>query len=287
MLAQGPAVVEVGRVSAVYWDGDHAAALRLAELADGAARWPGIAQPSGRRIRLLIVRDERRFDSLTGGRLPEWSVGAAYPSSGTIVLHAARGDVVQALRHELAHLALHDAVAHVPRWFDEGYAAYAAGEWNRLEALRVNWALVRRRPPALAELDRALRTGGAAQADAAYAFATTAVLLLARLGGERGLEPLITRLGTTADFDRALRETYQLTLGQFEARWQRDLRSRYGWILFATSFSVFWALVGSLMIVLAAWRRRRDRERRAALDRAVAAAQGAGDAALDAPGTPR
>jgi hypothetical protein len=170
------------------------------------------------------------------------------------------------LRHELAHLALHGAVRHVPRWFDEGYAARAAGEWDRLEALRVNWALLRGAVPSLRELDRYLLVDGSAQAGAAYALSTTAVLLLERMGGERGLEPLITALGRTIDFDQALRASYRITLGQFEEQWHKDLRRRYGWLLVVTSFSAFWAVMGVLLAVLWAWRRRRDRARRAALD---------------------
>jgi hypothetical protein len=170
------------------------------------------------------------------------------------------------LRHELAHLALHSVVRRVPRWFDEGYAARAAGEWDRLEALRVNWALLRGVRPSLAELDRHIRDGNAAEAEASYALATTALLLLERLGGERGLVPLIDAMRETTDFDLAMRETYQLTAGQFEEMWRKDLRRRYGWLLLLTSLSVFWAFVTLLLVALWARRRKRDEGRREALD---------------------
>jgi hypothetical protein len=265
-LAQGPSTVDVGRVTAVYWEEDRHAAAGLAEIADRAGPWPGIRAPGERRIRLLLAHNDERFDSLTRGRLPEWGVGAAFPAANTIVLNVSAGQPLRVLRHELAHLALHEAVRFAPRWFDEGYAARAAGEWDRLDALRLNWWMVRGRVPALVDLERRLRGHQAGEAQAAYALATSAVLLLERLGGERGLEPLITTLGTTGDFDRAMRVTYQMTLGQFEDRWQRELRQRYGWLAMLTAFTVFWA--GTAVLLLALWslRRRRDRERRAALD---------------------
>ena len=53
-------------------------------------------------------------------------------------------DLEHVLLHELAHLALHEAVSsRVPLWFDEGYATWAAGEWERLGVLELNLAVIR------------------------------------------------------------------------------------------------------------------------------------------------
>src|SRR2546422_11263701 len=76
------------------------------------------------------------LDSLTRGRLPRWSQGAAFPDAGTIVLLTVRPSdrPTVALRHELAHLALRWHVGrYVPLWFEEGYAAVAAREWRSEE----------------------------------------------------------------------------------------------------------------------------------------------------------
>ncbi len=258
-------MVRVGRVTAIYWPGAEATATALAEYADRAGPWPGIAHAPPVPIRLILASTAAQFDSLTGGRVPAWSAAVTLPASRTIVLQRS-GDVRRVLRHELAHVALHSVVRRVPRWFDEGYAARAAGEWDRLEALRVNWALLRGVLPSLDDLDRSIRRGPAAEAEASYALATTAVLLLERLGGDVGLEPLLSTLSRTTDFDLALRATHQLTLGQFEELWRRELRKRYGWLLLFTSLTVFWAFVALLLTALWARRRVRDRERRAALD---------------------
>ena len=265
LQAATPFVAHVGRVSVVYWEGSEARAVALAEMADALRSWPGIPEPADRPIRLIMTSSERQFDSLTAGRLPRWGAAATFPATRTIVLKPS-GDFHRILRHELAHLALHAVVIRVPRWFDEGYAARAAGEWDRLEALRVNWALVRGTIPSLHEVDRELQGSRAGEADVAYALATSAVLYLERLGGERGLQPLLERLGKTADFDLALRATYQITLGQFEAMWAKDLRKRYGWLLFFTSFAVFWSFVALLLVALWSRRKVRDRGRREALD---------------------
>jgi len=238
--------------------------LTLAEMADHSVAWPGIRETSSHPIRLVLAGTAARFDSLTGSRVPAWSAGVTFPATNTIVVKL-KGDPRQALRHELAHLALHSAVQRVPRWFDEGYAAVAAGEWDRLDVLRVNWALAKGDVPTFDQMDADLE-GGAARAEAAYALAASAVQFLQRIDDQRGLAPLISTLGHTADFDAALRQTHAVTLEQLEELWRRDLKRRYGWLSFLSSITIFWAGIGALLAAAWAWRRRRDRERRLALD---------------------
>ena len=254
----------MGRVSAVHWSHEKTA-IALAEYADRAGPWPGIPDPPRRPIRLVLATSDTQFDSLTRGRVPEWGAAATFPATRTIILKLSP-DHRRVLRHELAHLVLHSVVRYVPRWFDEGYATRAAGGWNQIEALRLNWVVLRGAVPTLAELDRHIRTGGAAEAEVSYALATTAVRLLERLGGERGLEPLIDALSGTGDFDLALRATFQITQGQFEVMWRRDLRKRYGWLLVFSSVTVFWAFVALLLMAVWARRRHYDSERRRSLD---------------------
>jgi Peptidase MA superfamily len=262
---QGPERADVGRVTAVFWPRNAAEALANAEFADRAATWPGITAPSEYRIRMVVAPSANVFDSITQGRLPGWGGGVAFPGTNTIVIIAGR-ESRQTLRHELAHLALRNAVPRgAPRWFEEGYASVAAGEWNRLDVLRVNWALARGRIPTLLDISRDLR-GGAARAEAGYALATTAVLLLQRMGGDRGLAPIVAALAAEGDMDRALRRAHGLTLDQFEEGWRRDLKKRYGWVLLGTSFVILWSVVALLVVVVWARRRHSNRIRKEALD---------------------
>jgi hypothetical protein len=264
LAVQAPQEIQMGRVTAVYWPGQEAVAAALAELADRPWSWPGLPPAPQLPLRLVIVESARRFDSVTARRLPRWGAGAAFPEARTILIRL-DGDPVRILRHELAHLALHQAVRRVPLWLDEGYAARAAGEWGRLDGLLMNWRLLAGTVPSLDEVTLGLRQGRQ-EAEVAYTFATTAVLYLERLGGARGLGPFLGNLAAEPDLDQALRATYGMTLVQFEAGWRRDLKGRYGWLLLFASFALLWLLV--LLVVGVAWfyRRRRDRVRRSALD---------------------
>ncbi len=260
----------VGRVTVVAWPAQAGLGVALADAADRAAPFPGIGPLPERPIRLILAPSRATFDSLTRGRLPSWSDGAAFPDAGVVVLLSDRPTVrlSDELRHELAHLALRWRLGEgrpLPLWFEEGYAAVAAREWGRLDALRLNWQLARGRRMDLDEVDAALR-GDATDAQSAYALATTAVLLLERWGGERGLGALIEHLGSSGGFDTALRQTYHVTEGDFEERWQRDLSAHYGWLAWAQAVGAFWAVLALLMVWLVVRRRRRDRVRRARLD---------------------
>jgi len=244
----------------------------VAEAADHARDFPGIGALPDRPIRIILAPTREQYDSLTRGRLPLWSEGAAFPDAGTIVLltaHQPSGP--SALRHELAHLALRWHVGHhVPLWFEEGYAAVAAQEWDRLDALRLNWQLARGVRMDLEDVDRALR-GARGDAETGYALAATAVLMLQRWGGERGLGPLLANLPQAESFDAALRATYHVTEGDFELRWQRDVGSRYGWLSWLGAMGFFWLSIGALLAALVLLRRRRDQRKRAALEEAAGA----------------
>jgi hypothetical protein len=262
--AQGPAFVQVGWIRAVYWPGDERLATHLAELADRAGPWPGLPHLDPFPVTLIITRSGARFDSLTRGQLPEWSGAVAFPGSNTIVVRV-QGNPAPTLRHELAHLMLARVAPFVPRWFTEGYAVRAAGDWGMDDALALNLRLLRGRPPTFQELDHNLRSGPA-HARAAYLLAGSAVTFLERIGGPRGLEPLIARLGEARAFEPAVRAAHLMTVEELEAAWHRDLRRRYGWLLFTSSLSLFWG-VTALAVGFVWWRRRRrDRARREALD---------------------
>jgi hypothetical protein len=257
--------VQVGDVTVSARQPDLPLAIDLAEEAAAPREWYGLGRRVPGPLRLIVVRGEARLDSLMRGRGPSWGAGFALPRSRTIVIRVDAGDSRQVLRHELAHLALHEAIAgRVPLWFDEGYAALASGEWGRLEKLRLNLTVARGNVPGFFELDRSLRASEAT-AEAAYALAASAVALLARRNPERSLRPLLTRLSAGEGFDEAVLATTGSRVVRFEEEWQKDVRSRYNLVVWGLTGG-FWFLTA--WVVLWAWwyRKRRDRPRRAALD---------------------
>ena len=267
-LVQEPyQTIQVGRVTVMAPAALANLGVAMGERADQPARWPGLGRRDPLPMRLMLVPDEAAFGRISRGRVPDWGVGIALPAARTIVVRADAPDPMAALRHELAHLALHGALAgrvRVPLWFDEGYAVVAAGEWNRFEALQLNLAVARGRVGDLRTLDASLRRGPG-EAETAYALAGAAVLHLARLHPAGTLDALVGRLTAGEDFSAAVLASTGHTLDRFDTAWRRDLRTRYGLIVWLVAGGG-WAGLGLVVIGLAAWRRRRDRPRRAALD---------------------
>ncbi len=227
---------------------------------------------AARPVLVHIAGSERELARLAGGRLPEWGAGIAIPSQRTVVLPALGrrnrdpAALLGTLRHELAHIALHDALApnRVPRWFDEGYARWSAGEWDASAEWRLRFAFAMNRAPPLDSLTLGWPRR-AAEAEVAYLLAASAVGYLLEQGGEPGLARFLARWRATGSMDVAMRRTYGRSAAQLEHDWQRVVRSRYGWAAALSHATVFWAFAAVLLVVLWMLRRRRNAARRAAL----------------------
>jgi hypothetical protein len=170
-------------------------------------------------------------------------------------------------------MALHEYLGDLPpRWFDEGYASYAARELGRNDVLAANVALALRGMPSFDELDAQFGEG-ATSAQAAYALAYRAVDDMASIDPSRGLALLFQNWKQTGSLDHAIRESYGITLASFEHDWQHRTRRRYGGLALFSDITVVTVLCLLLITPLYLARRRRDRRRMAALVAADAMAE--------------
>lgn len=231
--------------------------------------FPGLPRPR-EHVLIAIAPDMHHFRQWVGPGAPEWGAAIAIPAEHRIVMQGSSagsdaGNPLQVLRHELAHLALHEAMGPLPpRWFDEGYASYAAGEWGRNEVLAASVGLALRGVPPLDSLDAEFYAG-ASRADAAYALSYRAVASMAALDPNRGLTLFFKYWKQTGSIDLALRQAYGLTEAGFEQRWQHDTRVHYGALALFANLTVAFGLVLVIVLPLYLVRRRRDRERLAAM----------------------
>ncbi len=241
-------------------------ASQVQALIDRQREWLGLGAVELAPLRVVLVSDADGFARWSRGRIPRWGAGLSIPARRLIVIRANAGDPLQTLRHELAHIALHSRIrSRVPLWFSEGYAALAAGEHGRLDALQLNLAVALGRVPSLAQLDAALR-GRATEAGPAYALAAAAVADIAARHPSGSLRPMLQRLEQGESFDSALEGVTGLAPLDFAAAWRHDLRHRYNLLIWLAAGGA-WLIIALLVAVLGAQRRRRDAPRRAALDR--------------------
>lgn len=266
------------------------AALATSLLRSALARdsFPGLPR-SRSAVIVMVAPDAAVFREWAGRAAFPWTAALAFPAQQRIVMQghtapSSTGDPVQVLRHELAHLALHEYLGgRSTRWFDEGYASYAAGEERTTGFLATNAALVFRGMPSLDALDSLLANPLSNEARAGYALSLRAVSDLAALDPARGLEPLLAAWRERGTFDLALRRSAAMTAADFERSWQR--RTRWSFAFLAVVADSALGSLALLLLLVPLYRRRRRqqqerlaamREREAVLERAT---QGA---ALDA-----
>ena len=271
---EGVRPLSEGRFTVVAAPADEPLARSMIAAALRNDSFPGLPRPRAP-VRIDIAPDTRTFREWLGAGVPEWGSAFAFPAEQRIVMQGSRagsdaGDPIRVLRHELAHLALHEVMGDLPdRWFDEGYASYAAGEWSRDQVVATNLALALRGMPSLLALDSGFYMG-AQRANAAYALAYRAVAELAEIDQTRGLTLFFSYWRESRSFEVALRQAFGLTTAAFEKRWRDRTRRRYGGVaLFADAAvgaAVLLFLVGPFIVL----RRRRDRMRMEALRRADA-----------------
>lgn len=269
--------MEAGPVILHYWPEQRALAEEVLERVTGQPPLPAlpvdVLEP--RSVNVYLAPDAARWDSLTGGAAPEWGAGIADPQAGLIVLptfdwqRTPPHTIYRTLRHELAHVALQRFVgpARTPRWFSEGYAQWAAGEWRWDSAWQLRMAFVRADSPPLDSLTLQWPVGES-EARLAYLLSASAVAYLVDRSGERGLRILLERWREEVDFDAAFRDVYGLTVGQFEEDWRAHVKRTFGWTVVLGHSLFFWLIAAILLLVLWIIRRRRDRARMAALEAA-------------------
>jgi len=261
-----------GRFTVLAYPNDRQLGQSLLAAATAYDTFPGLPRPR-QQVVIAVAPDRARFRAWIGPNAPEWGAAVAFPESRRIVMQgktagSRAGDPIEVLRHELAHLALHEALGELPpRWFDEGYASYAANEIARDAVLGANLALLFRGMPALDSLDAGFG-GGSLRAEGTYALAYRAVAELAARDPERGLTLFFQYWKEGRRFDLAVRRAYGITQPQFEAIWQSRTRRRYGGLALFADLSIVAAVTVFLILPFYVIRRRRDRLRMAALVRA-------------------
>jgi hypothetical protein len=273
---EAPRRLDVGRFTAVYFPQDDLLAHALLAYAVRTDSFPWLPRPT-QHVLIAIAPDAARFRAWAGPAAPEWGAALAFPDSRRVVMQGRAagsdaGDPEVVLRHELAHLALHERLGDKPpRWFDEGYASVSAREWRREDALAANVALALRGAPTLDQLEQSFG-GGSSAAQSAYALSYRAVADLAALDPDRGLSLFFQYWADGATLDGAVRRAFGMTLSGFEHEFQSRTRRRYGALAVVADMSLLLFVVSILMFPFFIARRLRDRRRlRTMLDADAAA----------------
>ena len=280
--------IDSGRYTVVFYAADAVLAASALESAVARDSFPFLPR-SRSRVVIMIAPDAATFREWAGQSAFPWAAALAFVEQHRVVMQGRSassdaGNPLQVLRHELAHIALYDFIGLIaPRWFEEGYASYAAGEERTDGFIATNAALAFRTMPSLAALDTMLANRRGTDARAGYALALRAVSDLAALDRQRGLAPLLSAWRERGSFDLAMRRAYAQTADQFERDWQRRTRWQFAFLALAADSAFVTALFVLLLVPLYQSRRRRNAARLAAMrEREATTEHAMRSAALDA-----
>jgi hypothetical protein len=263
-----------GQLSVRYEPEDELAAQRVLEIGvealDRLHFEMGVTDPKP--VRITIAPDEAAFRSLTGGSVPEWGVGVAYPSRSFVVLRSPRiieyplalGQIVV---HELAHVATERGLQGVraPRWFHEGVAMRSAGEWRLgdLDAMVARVGGGGLIP--LRELDVSFPYDSD-DAAAAYVESFFAVGLIAERSGIGNASGIVRAVASAGSFESAIERLTGSSLAAFEEDVLSEMGRSYRLPLFLRTDDLFFLLLAVLLVAALAVRMRTSRRRLRELD---------------------
>jgi len=218
------------------------------------------------------VRIARTFEELAslapiGMPPPDYAEGVAYARLRLVIIslvapNSAEPPVLpEVLKHELAHVALFDAVGGhpVPRWFNEGYAVHASGE-SSLVRTRTLWtATLSKRLLPMSDLDRSFPAHSDLAA-IAYAQSADFVRFLLRRQDRARFNMFIERIERGENFDRAITDAYASDLRRLEFQWREEVNKRFSWAPVILGGGLLW--IGAFVLVgLGFLKRRRDTKR--------------------------
>lgn len=242
---------------------------RVQPLIDDAAaartmltEWVG--QPVLSDVRVVIARTPGEMEEMAppNAPYPKYAAGVAYPEIGLVLLTIApvhpnsNHELGEVFRHELAHVALEDAVSGhaVPRWFNEGFAVLASGETSYVRLQTLWTATVSDTLLSLGQMERTFPSSES-QVDIAYAQAADIVRFLVRREEKHRFRGLISHLRDGETMDRALLNSYGEETATLESEWREDVARRYTFWPVLFSGTVIWA--GTLGLFAVGWRKRR------------------------------
>jgi hypothetical protein len=190
--------------------------------------------------------------ALPGLRLVILSMRAPLSDEGT--------DLGELFRHELAHIALNDAIEskHVPFWFNEGFAMHASNERAADRMRTLSEASLFKTIIPLTELDRTSPIEHP-QVDIAYAESADFVRFLLKRTDRARFAAMIERTRKGQPFDRALGDAYGSDVRKLEYEWREELAKRYTfWPVLLGGSSVWVIVFGALAV---GWYRKKRRDR--------------------------
>jgi hypothetical protein len=220
-------------------------------------------------VHVQYVRRHESFDSVVGGRFPDWGVAAAVAERNLIAVRSPADyplgrTLRETLRHELAHLHL-DAMSglrQMPRWMHEGYAQQIAHQWEFGDDLLIARAVFFDQAISLRDIDGVNSFSGG-RAQLAYAQSYLAMNHFLSTYGWDGLQIFCETIRLRENWDVAFQEATGADYAAFQKEFDDFLHIRYNWIAFLGDTILLWIVLVGVFIAIYIVKRKRSAAKRA------------------------
>ena len=204
---------------------------------------------------VFIVNNQFRFDSLIGGKFPDWGAAAAIPHRKRIVIKSPdqfnlNRSLKELLIHEYSHLALagRTGFRSAPRWFDEGLAMMVSAEWNWSSNLAMSKAAVFGQMMSLREIEKVNRFNES-RAHIAYAQSYLAVTYIYEEYSNEAANIFLDRIAAGASLDEALMASTGSKYADFETEFGLYLKNRFNLLTLILDTMWFWLGLAAILII--------------------------------------
>lgn len=215
---------------------------------------------------VYIVKDERRFNDLIGGKFPDWGAAAAFPERRLIAVKSPdhfniNRSLSELLAHEYTHLALAQSAGPgtLPRWFEEGMAMHVSMEWSWSDNLAMSKAAVFDQLIDLEEI-RYVNRFNESKAHLAYAESYLAVNYLISTYGPGSIRIFLASIFSGGSEADAIYEATGSTAAEFGSDFRVYLNRRFNVASLFMDTIFFWLGLSILVIIGAILKFRRKKE---------------------------
>lgn len=199
-------------------------------------------------------------------RAPTWAIGLSLVDRKTVLVRHGLGpnrqlvDIHDTFEHELAHVAIDMARQgkHVPRWFNEGYASYHAGEWTLERGEEVARAAASGTLIPLKKLDRSFPSHQQSTS-IAYAQSHHFVRMMAKRYGEDVFADILDHIRDGETFSVAFTMATGDDFENVAYNWQANLAEGSSPLSNLADGTILF--FGATLVFLVAWAVRRRRMR--------------------------
>lgn len=213
-----------------------------------------------------IVENQKEFDKLVRGMLPDWGAAAAFPQRKLMAIKSPERfklgrNLSELLVHEYSHLivAQRTGFHSAPRWFNEGMSMYMSMEWSWTDNLSMSRAAVFGQLIPLREIGLVNRFAES-KAQVAYAESYLVVKFLFDEYGVSSINKFLDAIGRGESVNRALLKATGSNYSEFDSEFRKFITKRYNIVSLFMDTLLLWLGLAVVVVVGALMRFRSRRQ---------------------------